>query len=75
MDVVMTFYAFLSNCDAGDPLEFLSYYIPSSVIAFLAIVLLNSILFFVRGWNRKHILILTASVVFCWGIYFFLTAP
>lgn len=70
----MTFNGFLSNCDAGDPLEFLSYYIPSLVIAFLAIILLNAILVFVRSSNRKHILILTTSVVCCWGIYFISTA-
>jgi hypothetical protein len=70
----MTFGMFLSHCDAGDPLAFLSYYLPSLVIAFFAILFLNAFILFCLGSKPKYAFALTASIVCCWGIYFIATA-
>jgi hypothetical protein len=65
---------FFSNCDAGDPLKFFSYYGPSLIIAFLTIVLLSVVLVCTRSWKPKYIFISTIFIVCCWMVYFFSTA-
>lgn len=70
----MTLNDFLSKCDAGDPLKFLSYYFPSLIAAFLAALLLNAVLVSTRGFDRKYIAVLTVSIACCWVVYFFSTA-
>ena len=66
----MTFNEFLSNCDAGDPVAFLGYYLPSLLAAFIAVLIPGFILFMKGDATQKYILPLIVSVICCWGIYF-----
>ena len=66
----MTFMEFQSNCDAGDFIAFLGYYLPSLLAAFIAVLIPGFILFMKGDSTRKYILPLIIFVICCWGIYF-----